>query len=119
MPLKGKLNIINPYRSWGVILNRTNINFIVDSLMFLVLMGLVGSGLSLWLVMHVYETIHLFLGSLMVALVLIHLYLHRTQIVKMYAKIIPDPGKRKLVTLGYALLCLILLSTFIITINGY
>ncbi|WP_157209636.1 hypothetical protein [Methanosalsum zhilinae] len=56
-----------------------------------------------------YETIHILLRSVMVALVVIHLYLHRTQIVKMYARIIPEPGKRKLVTLGYALLCLVLL----------
>ncbi|MCS3923734.1 hypothetical protein [Methanosalsum natronophilum] len=100
-------------------MKKSTINFIVASLMFLVLMGLIGSGLSLWLVMHVYETIHLFLGSVMVILVLIHLYLHKTQIVKMYERLIPDPNKRKVIALGYTVICLILLSIFIITLNGY
>ncbi|HIH74044.1 MAG TPA: DUF4405 domain-containing protein [Methanosarcina sp.] len=96
-------------------MNKQKLNFINEALMFLVLSGLLGIGISLRLKMHLYGDIHYYLGLILVVLVLTHIYLHWTQIVKMYQKLMPDPGKRKIVSIIYVLIITILLLVFTVS----
>lgn len=97
-------------------MNKQRLNFINEALMFLVLMGLFGIGISLRLQMHLYGGVHYYLGLTLVVLILIHIYLHWISIVKMYQKLIPDPGKRKIISIIYVSISILLLVGFITSI---
>lgn len=93
-------------------MNKQRLNFINEALMFLVLMGLAGIGLSLRIQMHLYGNVHYYLGLTLVILILTHIYLHWISIVKMYQKLIPDPRKRKVISILYISVSIILLLGF-------
>lgn len=95
-------------------MNRSTLNFIIEALMFLTLMGQAGIGLSLRLKMHLFGDIHYYIGLLLAALIFVHIYLHRNLIVKMYQKLIVDSVKRKIITIIYVLVSLTLLVGFVV-----
>jgi hypothetical protein len=95
-------------------MNRSKLNFIIEALMFLLVMGQVGTGLSLWREMHIVGDLHFYLGLIMVALVFAHIYLHWNIVVKMYQKMIVSSVKRKIIAVLYILISLMLLAWFVI-----
>ncbi|MDW7733424.1 MAG: hypothetical protein SCH66_13485 [Methanolobus sp.] len=95
-------------------MNKSTLNFIVEALMFLMLMGLAGLGLSLRLEMHLFGDYHFYLGLSLVVLIFVHMYLHRHPIVRMYKKLITGSIKRKIIAIIYVLISLALLLGFVI-----
>ncbi|NPE29979.1 hypothetical protein HNV12_18900 [Methanococcoides sp. SA1] len=90
------------------------LNFFIEALMFLVLMALVGIGLSLLLEMHLFGDIHLYLGLLLFVLILFHVYLHWNLVMKMYQKFITNPRDQNIIGVIYILACLALLIIVIV-----
>lgn len=95
-------------------MNRSTLNFIIEALMFLILIGQVGIGLSLRLKMHLYGDIHFYTGLILVALIFVHIYLHRNAVVKMYQKLIVGSVKRKIIAIIYVLVSLTLLVGLVV-----
>lgn len=90
------------------------LNFLIEALMFLVLMALVGIGLALLLEMHLFGDIHLYLGLLLFGLILIHIYLHWNLVMNMYQRIVTNPRDRKMIGVIYILACLVLLVVVVV-----
>ncbi len=96
-------------------MNRSTLNFIIEALMFLILMGQVGMGLSLRLKMHLFGDFHFYIGLILAALIFVHIYLHRNAVVKMYQKLIVGSVKRKIIAIIYVLVSLTLLVGLVVT----
>lgn len=96
-------------------MNRSTLNFIIEALMFLMLMGQAGIGLSLRLKMHLFGDIHYYIGLILFVLIIVHVYLHRSLVVKMYQKLIVGSVKRKIIAIIYVLVSLTLLVGFVVT----
>lgn len=99
-----------------IFMNKSTLNFIIEALMFLILMGQVGMGLSLRLKMHLFGDIHYYIGLILFVLIIVHIYLHRNMVVKMYQKLIVGSVKRKIMAIIYVLVSLTLLVGFVVKI---
>jgi len=111
---------------------KSRINFIIDAIMFLGMMALTGSG---WVRKYIllsgsasravyghklnmtlmgftrndWAVIHLYLGYFLLALLVLHIYLHWKQITAIYCKWITVDGTRKMITAAFVLISLFLL----------
>lgn len=120
-------------------MNRTNLNFFIDILMFLCLMALAGLGFLMKYALppgreawakygrnvyltflgwdrHDWGDIHLYLAFFLLGLLVIHLYLHWQMIPGLYERLVPNPETRN--RLAFALLIvtmLLLLLPFLIS----
>lgn len=95
-------------------MNKSTFNFIIEALMFLILMGLAGIGLSLRLEMHLFGDLHFYLGLSLVVLIFVHIHLHWNQIVKMYQRLIAGSLERKIIAIIYILVSFTLLFGLVI-----
>jgi hypothetical protein len=114
-------------------MDRPNLNFVIDALMFLCLMAMAGLGFLMkyalppgrearakygrnvdltWLGWdrHDWGQIHLYLAFILLGLLTIHLILHWQVILGLYARLIPDPRTRT--RLAFALLILTVLLLY-------
>jgi hypothetical protein len=120
-------------------MKKTDLSFIIDSLMFLVLMAMAGLGFLMkytlppgrevwvkygrnadltWLGWdrHDWGSIHLNLAFIMLGLLALHLFLHRNQIPALFARLVPEPKKRFKVAMIFLILGLLLIYfPFLIT----
>jgi hypothetical protein len=113
-------------------MNKSRLNFVIDGIMLLGMMALVGTGfvrkyillsgsaskaiyggkvnmLLLGINRDDWATIHLYLGYFLLFLLFWHIYLHWKQIVAIYSKWIPSQNMRKVITVVFVLLSLVLL----------
>ena len=114
-------------------MDRTNLNFVIDGLMFLCMMALAGLGFLMKYALipgreawakygrsvqltwfgwdrHDWGQIHLYIAFILLGLLVIHLYLHWQMILGLYARLIPDPETRKRLAYGvliFTALCLL------------
>jgi hypothetical protein len=114
-------------------MDKPNLNFVIDALMFVCLMALAGLGFLMkyallpgrearvkygrnvdltWLGWdrHDWGQIHLYLAFILLGLLIIHLILHWQMILGLYARLIPDPRMRT--RLAFALLILTVLLLY-------
>jgi hypothetical protein len=120
-------------------MKKIDLNFIIDSLMFLVLMAMAGLGFLMkytlppgrevwvkygrnvdltWLGWdrHDWGGIHLYLGFIMLGLLALHLILHWNVIPTLFARLVPQPRFRTKVALVFVILALLLIYfPFLIT----
>ncbi|MGQ9687420.1 MAG: DUF4405 domain-containing protein [Desulfobaccales bacterium] len=113
-------------------MNKANLNFIIDALMFLCMAAIAGLGFLMKYVLlpgrestikygrrvelsflgldrHDWGAIHLYLGFLLLTLLVLHIVLHWNLIPGLFAKLIPDSGKRWRIGLVYGVIAAILL----------
>ena len=111
--------------------DRPNFNFVIDAVMFLVMMAMAGLGFLMKYVLipgreswakygrnvnlawwgwdrHDWGAIHLYLGFLLLGLLSLHLYLHWRQIVGLFQRFIP-PERRGLVLVVFLILAVVLI----------
>jgi hypothetical protein len=120
-------------------MDKTKFNFIIDALMFLILMAMAGLGFLMkytlppgrilkatsgsnpyltWLGWdrHDWGDIHLYLAFILLSLLAIHLFLHWQQILGLFRRLIPDPQWRYRVALVFLVISLLLIYfPFLIT----
>jgi hypothetical protein len=120
-------------------MDKTKLNFIIDALMFLVLMALAGLGFLMkytlppgrevwakygrnvdltWLGWdrHDWGSIHLYLAFTLLGLLAVHLVLHWSMILGLLARLLPDPKMRTRVALAFLIIALLLIYfPFIVT----
>jgi len=120
-------------------MNRTNLNFVIDALMFLCLMAIAGLGFLMKYILppgrevwvrygrnvdltwlgwdrHDWGSIHLYLAFTLLGLLVIHLILHWSMIVGLTARLITNPRRRTRVALAFLILSLLLIYfPFLIT----
>jgi hypothetical protein len=120
-------------------MNRTKLNFVIDALMFLTLMAIAGLGFLMKYVLppgrdvmakygrnleltwlgwdrHDWGSIHLYLAFTLLGLLVIHLILHWSMIVGLYARLISNPRLRTRVALAFLIISLLLIYfPFLIT----
>jgi hypothetical protein len=120
-------------------MDRTNLNFVIDALMFLCLMALAGLGFLMKYVLlpgrearvkygrnvdltwlgwdrHDWGQIHLYLALILLGLLVIHLILHWQMILGLYARLIPDPQTRFRLAMALLIITVLLLYfPFLIT----
>ena len=112
--------------------NKSNINFTIDALMFLCMAALGGIGLLMKYILlsgqeaqlkygakvelfflgqgkHEWGNIHLIIGCVLVGLLILHIYLHWTQTVIMYRKLIGSQLTRRVVLVVFVIVCILLL----------
>lgn len=113
-------------------MNKAKVNLIIDGLMFLLVMALTGTGYIRKYILlsgsasralygqklHMnflginrdgWAEIHLFLGYILIGLVFLHIILHWKQIKSIYNKLIPNPNVRKIVTVLFIIISILLL----------
>lgn len=122
-------------------MDKPNLNFVIDLLMFLCLMALAGLGFLMkyallpgreawvkygrsvqltWMGWdrHDWGQIHLYLAFILLGLLIIHLYLHWPMILGLYGRLVPDPETRTRLAWGLLIItALLLLLPFLITPN--
>jgi hypothetical protein len=112
-------------------IDKPKLNFIIDALMFLVMMAMAGLGLLMKYVLipgkerwakygrnvdltllgwdrHDWGDLHLYLGFTLLGLLILHIILHWKQIVGLFQRFIP-PERRTLVLLIFVLLAMLLI----------
>jgi hypothetical protein len=113
-------------------MDRSKLNFVIDALMFLTLMAIAGLGFLMkytlppgrevtasqgrnlyltWLGWdrHDWGEVHFYLAFTLLSLLAIHLILHWSLIVGLFARLIPDPQRRRRVALIFLLVGLLLI----------
>jgi hypothetical protein len=120
-------------------MDKTKINFVIDALMFLCLMAIAGLGFlmkyilppgrEVWRIYgrnldltwlgwdrHDWGSIHLYLAFTLLGLLIIHLILHWSMILGLFARLIPNPKLRTRVGLAFLIISLLLIYfPFLIT----
>ena len=120
-------------------MDKPKLNFVIDALMFLTLMAIAGLGFLMkyilppgrevwarygrnmdltWLGLdrHDWGSVHLYLAFTLLSLLVIHLILHWSIIVGLFARLIPNPKSRHRVALVFLLVSLLLIYfPFLIT----
>ncbi len=120
-------------------MDRPKLNFVIDALMFLVLLAIAGLGFlmkyilppgrEVWLRYgrnldltwlgwdrHDWGSIHLYLAFTLLGLLIIHLILHWSMIVGLFARLIPNPRRRTWVGVAFLIISLLLIYfPFLIT----
>jgi hypothetical protein len=113
-------------------MDRSKLNFVIDALMFLTLMAIAGLGFLMKYILppgrevtasygrnvyltwlgwdrHDWGSVHLYLAFTLLSLLAIHLILHWSLIVGLFARLIPDPKTRHRVALVFLLVGLLLI----------
>ncbi len=113
-------------------MKRSNLNFVIDALLMLVLSAIIGIGFLLKYVLltgrqkweklganpdqtfllldrHQWGTVHLILGFIMAGLMVLHIYFHWCQIKVMYKCLMKNSGTRKIVAVPFILGCFFLI----------
>ncbi|WP_298238425.1 DUF4405 domain-containing protein [uncultured Algibacter sp.] len=108
------------------------LNFTINTVMSICMSAIIGTGFLIkyilipgkerwvkygnnvelyWLGMdrHEWGTLHLILGLVLLALVIVHIFLHWKIIVGVYKKLIAQPLTKKIVALAFLFLCLLLI----------
>ncbi|MBM4295282.1 MAG: DUF4405 domain-containing protein [Deltaproteobacteria bacterium] len=120
-------------------MDKPRLNFLIDALMFLCLMAMAGLGFLMkytlppgrvarakygapveitWLGWdrHDWGDIHLYLAFTLLGLLTLHIILHWKQILGLFERFIPQPGKRTRIALAFLILAVLLLYfPFLIT----
>lgn len=120
-------------------MDKTKLNFVIDALMFLCLMGLTGLGFLMKYILlpgreawakygrnvelswlgwdrHDWGQIHLYLALILLGVLVIHIILHWQMILGLFARLIPNPRTRTRVALAFLILTVLLLYfPFLIT----
>jgi hypothetical protein len=120
-------------------MDKSKLNFVIDALMFLCLMGLAGLGFLMKYVLlpgrvawakygrnveltwlgwdrHDWGQIHLYLAFILLGVLVIHLILHWKMILGLFARLVPDPQTRtRLAWAVLALTVFLLFFPFLIT----
>jgi len=120
-------------------MNRTNLNFVIDALMFLCLMAIAGLGFLMKYILppgrevwakygrnvdltwlgwdrHDWGSVHLYLAFTLLGLLVIHLILHWSMIVGLSGRLISNPRLRLRVALAFLIISLLLIYfPFLIT----
>jgi len=113
-------------------MDRPKLNFVIDALMFLALMGMAGLGFLMKYVLppgrearlkyggpvgltwlgrdrHDWGDIHLYLAFTLLALLTLHIILHWQQILGLFQRLLPSPRTRFRVAMVFLLLALLLI----------
>lgn len=113
-------------------MNRAKLNFVIDALMFLCMAAIAGLGFLMKYVLvpgretpliygrrvdlsflgldrHDWGAIHLYLGFVLLALLALHIVLHWQMIPGLFARLVGNGRKRRLIGLAYVMLAAILL----------
>jgi len=122
-------------------MDKTKLNFVIDALMFLCLMGLTGLGFLMKYVLlpgraawakygrnveltwlgwnrHDWGEIHFYLALIMLGVLVIHIILHWQMILGLLARLLPDPRTRTRVAFAFLIITVLLLFfPFLITPN--
>ena len=120
-------------------MDKLKLNFIIDALMFLILMAMAGLGFLMkytlppgravhatygsnlalsWLGWdrHDWGDIHLYLAFILLGVLIIHLILHWKQILGLFQRLVPDPRRRYRIALVFLIISLLLIYfPFLIT----
>jgi uncharacterized membrane protein len=120
-------------------MDKPRLNFLIDALMFLCLMAMAGLGFLMKYVLlpgrvarvrygrpveltwlgwdrHDWGDIHLYLAFILLGLLTLHIILHWKQILGLFERFIPQPGKRARVAFAFLILAVLLLYfPFLIT----
>jgi hypothetical protein len=120
-------------------MDKLKINFVIDALMFLCLMAIAGLGLLMKYILppgrevvlrygrnvdltwlgwdrHDWGVVHLYLAFGLLTILVIHLILHWSMIVSLFARLLPDPRRRHRVALVFLVVSLLLIYfPFLIT----
>jgi len=119
-------------------MKKIDLNFIIDSLMFLVLMAMAGLGFLMKYTLppgrevwakygrnvdltwfggdrHDWGSLHLYLAFTLLGLLALHLYLHWSQIPVLFARLVPEPKRTKVALVFLILALLLIYFPFLIT----
>ncbi len=121
--------------------HKSKINFIIDALMFILMMAIAGIGFLMKFVLvsgsdrweaygsnvdlflwgwdrHQWGTFHLILGYILLSLLFLHIVFHWKQIKGMYRNLIQERSRRVILTLIFVIICLLFLFfAFIVNVD--
>lgn len=118
-------------------MNKSKVNFIIDVLMFIIMMAMAGQGFLLEYILvhgrevlgkyglnadlyffgldrHGWGDIHLVLGFVLLGLLVLHIVLHWQMISVMYRRLITNSKSRKIITLLFIMINLLLIFFFLL-----